>query len=75
MEWLFFQKYDLMFFMNRPVIFEFHTIGSVVKVNAFDELSLTEVSIQGPAGASEDILKKNALKKLEYILRKKGIIS
>lgn len=61
--------------MNRPVIFEFFTIGNVVKVTAFDEESLTEVVIQGARGTSEDILKKTALKKLEYMLRKKKVIT
>jgi hypothetical protein len=30
--------------------------------------------IQGPASASEAVLQANALKKLEYVLRKKGIL-
>ena len=59
---------------NRQIIFEFHAIGNVVKVTAFDEESLTEVSIQGMRGTSEHILKMNALKKLEFILRKKKVI-
>lgn len=60
--------------MNRDVIFEFYTLGNVVKVTAFDTESLTEVSIQAPTGTSEKILKNNALRKLEYILRKKKVI-
>lgn len=49
-------------------------MGNYVKVTAFDTQSLTEVSIQGPSTASEEVLKQNALKRLEYVLRKKGII-
>jgi hypothetical protein len=59
---------------GREVIVEFHPVGSFVKVSAMDVASLTEVSIQGPAGAGEVILKRNALKRLEYVLKKKGLI-
>ncbi|PCJ99845.1 MAG: hypothetical protein COA45_03245 [Zetaproteobacteria bacterium] len=59
---------------NREIIIEFHPIGNVVKVSAMDIQSLTEVSIQGPANSPENILKRNALKRLEYVLKKKGLI-
>lgn len=59
---------------SREVLIEFHNIGSLVKVTAFDTESLTEISIQGPASAGETTLKNNALKRLQYVLRKKGII-
>ncbi len=59
---------------NREVIFEFFTIGPFVKVSALDVATLTEASIQGPKGTSELILKQNALKKLAYVMRKKGLI-
>ena len=59
---------------GREVIIEFFPIGQYVKVSAMDTQSLTEISIQGPAGASEEILKRNALKRLEYVLKKKGLI-
>ena len=60
--------------LNRDVIFEFHSLGNAVKVTAFDTESLTEISIVGSRGMSEDILKNNAMRKLEFVLRKKGII-
>tara|TARA_Y100001960_G_C14245220_1_gene620182 strand:+ start:420 stop:620 length:201 start_codon:yes stop_codon:yes gene_type:complete len=60
---------------GREIIFEFHAIGPYVKVSAMDTRSLTEVSIQGPANVGEAILKRNANKRLEYVLRKKGLIS
>ena len=60
---------------NREVIFEYAPIGNAVRVTAFDTASLTEITIQGPAAASETVLQINALKRLEYVLRKKGIIS
>ena len=60
---------------NREVIFEFRPMGNAVKVVAMDTQSLTEVSIQGPANAGEEMLKRNALRRLEYVLKKKGIVS
>lgn len=59
---------------GREVIIEFFPVGQFVKVSAMDTKTLTEVSIQGPASASEEILKHNALKRLEYVLKKKGLI-
>lgn len=59
---------------NREVLFEFFPIGPYMKVTAMDVASLTEVSISGPKGASEAILKTNALKRLEFVMRKKGLL-
>lgn len=59
---------------GREIIIEFHPIGNVVKVSAMDTQSLTEISIQGPANGQEAILKRNALKRLEYVLKKKGLL-
>lgn len=59
---------------GREVIFEFFPVGNVVRVTAMDTKSLTEVSIQGPANAGETLLKRNALKRLEYVMKKKGLI-
>ena len=60
---------------GREVIIEFYPVGAYVKVSAMDTQSLTEISIQGPANASEETLKRNALKRLEYVLKKKELIS
>lgn len=60
---------------GREVIFEFFPVGSVVKITAMDVQTLTEVSIQGPASAGEAMLKHNAIKRLAYVLKKKGLIS
>lgn len=60
---------------GREVIIEFEPAGSLVKVSAMDTKTMTEVNLQGPASAGEAILKANVLKKLEYVLRKKGLIS
>lgn len=59
---------------NREVIFEFSTIGNVVRVMAMDVKTMTEVVIQGPTNVPETTLKTNALKRLEYVLKKKGLI-
>jgi len=60
---------------NREIIIEFFPVGNLVKVSAMDINTLTEISIQGPANSPEGILKRNALKRLEYVLKKKGLIS
>jgi hypothetical protein len=59
---------------GREVIFEFHKLGAYVKVMAMDTATMTEITIQGPASASETILKLNAAKRLEYVLKKKGLL-
>jgi hypothetical protein len=59
---------------NRPVIFEFTPMGLSMKVTAMDEETLTEITIQGPVTASEAVLKAQAVKRLEYVLKKKGLI-
>ena len=59
---------------NREIIIEFFPVGNIVKVSAMDVKTLTEISIQGPASSPEGILKRNALKRLEYVLKKKGLI-
>jgi hypothetical protein len=59
---------------EREVIFEFQTIGPYVKVTAMDTQSLTEISISCPAGTGEAIMKQNALKRLEFVMKKKGLV-
>lgn len=59
---------------GREVIIEFFPIGQYVKVSAMDTQSLTEISIQGPAEAPKEVLQHNALKRLQYVLKKKGLI-
>ncbi len=60
---------------GREIIFEFYPVGNFVKVSAMDVKTMTEISIQGPANAGETMLKLNALKRLEYVMKKKGLIS
>lgn len=56
---------------GREVLVEFQQIGNAVKVTAMDTKSMVEVSIMGPATAGEEILKRNVINKLNYILSKK----
>ncbi len=60
---------------GREVLLEMIPIGSYMRVTAVDVESMTEVSIQGPRSAMEGVLKNNALRRLEYVLRKNGIIA
>lgn len=60
---------------GREVIFELRPVGNLMRVSAMDTATMTEVLIQGPVNAGEEALKKNALLRLEYALRKAGKIS
>ena len=56
--------------MTREALFEFHQVGSYMKVSALDPETGIEVSILGPANASEYVLRSNALRKLDAAMRK-----
>ncbi len=60
---------------GREVIFEFSPFGNVMKVSAMDTATLTEVVIQTPLATPRNIQQRNAMKRLEFVLRKKGHIS
>ena len=60
---------------GREVIFEFTPVGNIMRVSAMDTASLTEIIVQCPLSAGEAMFKKNAIMRLEYVLRKKNIIS
>jgi hypothetical protein len=53
-------------------IIEFTPIGASVKVTAIDPETLTEVSILGGAGYSQEFLTRQVVKKLEYVLAKQA---
>ena len=59
---------------SREVFIEFKSIGHFVKVIAMDTATMTEISIQGSASSSEMTLKTAALKRLEFVLKKNGVI-
>ena len=56
---------------GREVILEFRQIGNAVKVTAVDPETLVEVSIMGSAASGEETLRRAALRKLDYVLRKR----
>ena len=56
---------------GREVLVDFQQIGNAVKVTAMDTKSMVEVSIMGPASAGEEVLKRNVINKLNYIIFKK----
>jgi hypothetical protein len=60
---------------GREVIFELRPVGGIMRVTAMDTASMTEVIVQCPLSAGEAAFKKNALMRLEYVLKKKGIIA
>ena len=57
---------------EREIIFEFVQVGSAVKVTALDTASGIEASIVGDPAAGEAALKRLALRKLDYVLAKRG---
>lgn len=59
---------------GREVLIEFIPVGNFMKVSAIDTLTHTEISIQGPTNAGQAMLKMNAMKRLEYVMKKKGLI-
>lgn len=59
---------------GREVIFEFRPVGNIMKVIAMDVATMTEVIIQCPVTAGEATFKRNALLRLEYVLRKNSVI-
>jgi len=60
---------------NREIIFEILPLGLYAKATAVDVATMTEASISGPASSGTEVLKHNALKRLEFVMRKKGLIA
>lgn len=54
------------------IIIEFRRVGASVKVSAIEPKTLIEVSIIGPASSSRGDLERAVLRKLEYVMAKKG---
>jgi hypothetical protein len=57
---------------EQGYIIEFHRVGNAVKVSAFDPVTLTEVSIVGTPVVGDTELTRLAVRKLEYMLAKRG---
>jgi len=53
------------------VIFEFTRVGAATKVVAIDTETGAEAVIQAPSGMGQEALKRQALNKLQYVMRKK----
>ena len=60
---------------GREIILELRPVGNIMRVSAMDTATMTEVTLQGPINAGEHVLKQNVLAKLEYVLRKNGVIT
>jgi hypothetical protein len=57
---------------QREVYFEFTSVGSVVRVAAIDAATGIEVTVMGPAAASQADLERLALQKLKGRLARQG---
>ena len=55
---------------GQGYIIEFHAMGRSLKVTAVDPHTFREVSIVAPVSFSRDMLARQAVKKLLYVLRK-----
>lgn len=58
---------------GREVLFEFMPVGNVMRVTAMDTQTLTEIVISTPKGPEEH-MKNMALKRLEFVMKKKGLL-
>ncbi len=55
---------------SNEVLIEIQQIGNAVKVAAIDPETLIEVSIVGSPSAGEEALKRAAVRKLAFVLKK-----
>ena len=55
---------------RREVLLEFRRIGNYVKATAMDPETMTEVSVVGPANGAQEMLRRTALAKLDYMLKR-----
>ena len=56
---------------EEGVIIEFYSVGRYVKVSAVDTRTGLEVSIVGDPRRGEEALRAAAVRKLEYVMRKR----
>lgn len=57
---------------SQGYLIEFHRIGHAVKVSAVDPATMVEVSIVGSLAAGEEELTRVVVKKLQYVLARRG---
>lgn len=60
---------------GREVIFEFRPVGNVMRVTAVDAMTATEVVVQCPLHSAEITMKNMGLQRLEYVLKKNGVLA
>ncbi len=59
---------------SREVLLEYIEVGGSVRASAIDVETGTEVCIVGPASAGEAELRRNALARLDYVLRQRSVV-
>lgn len=59
---------------GREVLMEIRPFGNLMRVTAMDVATMTEIVISSPSGPDE-YLKNMALRRLEFVLKKNGLIS
>lgn len=60
---------------NREIIFETIQLGIYAKITAIDVATGTEASISGPVNTPAPVLQRNAINRLAFVMRKKGLIA
>lgn len=58
--------------MSANYLIEFRRIGAVMKVTAIDPATGLEATIQGPVNAGETLLSQTAIRKLDYLIRRRN---
>jgi hypothetical protein len=59
---------------KREIYVEFIVHGATVKATAIDAKTGIEASTLGPIGAARQVLGTAAVRKLEYVLKKRGAV-
>lgn len=59
---------------GREVFFEFRQVGAYMRVAAIDGKTGIEAVISGPVSAPQGTLQRNALKRLEFVLKREGVL-
>ncbi len=57
---------------DDEILIEMYQVGNSVKVSAIDIKTGVEVSIVGSPSVGEEMLRRNAVNKLRYVMRKRG---
>lgn len=57
---------------ESEVLLEFHRLGNAVKVTAVDPRTLAEATIVGDPSLSEQALGRAAIRKLQYVIKRRA---